>query len=309
MIRIATFLLVLVVLFGCGAGETPTEADRQEGVVAVEGGELRWIAEGSGPVLLVVGSVDLYPGMFSRELRDHFRLVFLDGRHFAKGYAPEGDALDALSMDTWVEDIEVARNALNLGRISVLGHSIHGQIALGYAHRYPQAVEALVLIGPVAFFGPEYEAAFDAFWERVASDERKAAHEAGQIALDSVLPSVPGPRRFAVRYAYEAPVYWADPEYDPSPLLEDLETTPAWPRLTRTVPDRATVESRLRGLEVPTLLILGRLDFSIPHTIWEEMIQGVPVVEYVLLEEASHNPQTENPEVFDSILVRFAGAR
>jgi proline iminopeptidase len=305
--RNSALALALTVVLGCSESPPNEAGGREEGVVAIEDGELRWIAEGAGPVLLVVGSTDLYPAMFSENLREHFRLVFLDGRHFARGYSPEGEALEALTLEDWVDDVEVARTELGLGEITILGHSIHGQIALRYAEKYPESLRRLILVGPVAFFGPERDEAIAAFWDEVANEDRKATLEERQMVLDSILPTVPRPRRFAVQYAHEAPLYWADPHYDPSPLLGELETTPAWGRLTRTVPDRSTLEERLQSIDVPTLLVLGRLDFSIPHPLWEDLIEGIGTIEYELMTEDSHNPQTENAEDFDAILVRFAG--
>jgi len=61
--------------------------------------------------------------------------------------------------------------------------------------------------------------------------------------------------------------------------------------------------ARLERIQVPILLILGKLDFAIPFTAWEELIDGVTTVEYVLLEEDSHNPQTENSRRFDPIMI------
>lgn len=61
----------------------------------------------------------------------------------------------------------------------------------------------------------------------------------------------------------------------------------------------------MERVQAPTLLVLGKLDFAVPYTAWEELIEGVESVDYVLLPEDSHNPQTE----FDPILIEgFASA-
>ena len=69
------------------------------------------------------------------------------------------------------------------------------------------------------------------------------------------------------------------------------------------LPTAAEARSRLERLRIPVLLVLGKLDFVIPYTAWEELIDGLPNLKYILLEEDSHNPQTENPEVVDPILM------
>ena len=43
----------------------------------------------------------------------------------------------------------------------------------------------------------------------------------------------------------------------------------------------------------------------IGRLVWEELIAGVESVDYVLLPEDSHNPQTEFPDRFDPILIEW----
>ena len=62
---------------------------------------------------------------------------------------------------------------------------------------------------------------------------------------------------------------------------------------------------RLRRIQAPILLVLGRLDFLVPYTVWEQLIDGVESIDYVLLPDDSHNPQTEFPDRFDPILIEW----
>jgi len=61
-------------------------------------------------------------------------------------------------------------------------------------------------------------------------------------------------------------------------------------------------------VSVPSLLVLGRLDFAIPYTVWEELIAGLHHFKYVLLQEDSHNPHAESPERFDTELIAWLDA-
>ena len=80
------------------------------GTVAVDGSRLQVRIEGTGEPMLVVGSAVFYPRVFSRDLREQFRLVFVDLRHFA----PLDDAamVDQLSIETYADDIEHVRQTL-----------------------------------------------------------------------------------------------------------------------------------------------------------------------------------------------------
>ena len=54
--------------------------------------------------------------------------------------------------------------------------------------------------------------------------------------------------------------------------------------------------------------MLGRLDFAIPYTVWEELIVGLHHFKSILLQEDSHNPHAESPERFDTELIAWLDA-
>src|SRR5262245_17607388 len=104
---------------GASVVSTPSRAHEHAGVVEVEGAHLRYRIEGQGPPCLVVGSSVYYPRVFSQGLRARLELIFLDLRHFAAtdpAFTP-----DHLTLDTYADDIEQARKALNLGEVIVIG--------------------------------------------------------------------------------------------------------------------------------------------------------------------------------------------
>ena len=56
-----------------------------------------------------------------------------------------------------------------------------------------------------------------------------------------------------------------------------------------------SVTTRLREITVPTLVIAGRDDFIFPPECQHELESGIPKAQLVLVDEAGHNPQDENP--------------
>lgn len=141
----------------CGSGAHGTAPS--SGSVIVDSAELRWAREGSGPVVFVLGSSVYYPKAFSASLRGHFEMVFVDGRHFVPTYVPDSATLAEISLETFADDVEVVRAALGYARIAVLGHSIHGQIALRYAEKYPAFTSRVILVAPVPYSYDEFRAA------------------------------------------------------------------------------------------------------------------------------------------------------
>ena len=244
-----------------------------------------------------------YPKAFSNQLRNHIELVFIDGRHFVPTYAPDAETLSGIDLATFADDVEAVRLALGYDEIAVVGHSVHGQIALEYADRYPLSTSTVILVAAVPYAFAEFEKAREEVWDNLASEERKTLLESRLENLSELLEGASSSRSFAVSYNQNGPLYWADPDFDATALLAGLENGLAFDRLAGTMPSRQAARARLERVQVPILLILGKLDFAIPYTAWEELIDGVPTVEYVLLEEESHNPQTENPRRFDPIVI------
>jgi pimeloyl-ACP methyl ester carboxylesterase len=55
---------------------------------------------------------------------------------------------EQVSAETYADDVnQVVRQALGLGDVVVIGHSIHAINALEYARRYPQHVREVVAVG------------------------------------------------------------------------------------------------------------------------------------------------------------------
>jgi proline iminopeptidase len=278
------------------------------GTVKVDDCELPYVREGHGPSMMIIGSAIYYQKTFSHRLRQHFDLIFADARHVVPSYAPASEALQQLTLDTFADDVEAVRQHVGVDRMAVLGHSVHAQIALAYARKYTHRTSHLILVGGVPYAFAEFAEEAARFWQEHASPERKALLETNVKDLDARLAAAPATQSFAVTYRAHGPLYWANPAYDAAPVLEGLENGPAFDQLFALVPSRAEVRRSLEHVRVPSLLVLGRLDFAIPHTVWEELLTGLHHFKYVLLQEASHNPHAESPERFDTELIAWRDA-
>ena len=58
-------------------------------------------------------------------------LISLDMPHFVS--SDDSFDINQVTLDAYASDIEQARTALKLGTVVVMGHSIHGDLALEYA--------------------------------------------------------------------------------------------------------------------------------------------------------------------------------
>ncbi|MCX5643352.1 MAG: alpha/beta fold hydrolase [Phycisphaerae bacterium] len=103
----------------------------QEGFVDANGVLIYYKAIGRGAPLVILhggpgGTHDCFlPYLLPLARRN--RLIFIDER--GSGKSEKLEDASAYTVESMVEDIEVLRNALKLGRISLLGHSCGGVLA------------------------------------------------------------------------------------------------------------------------------------------------------------------------------------
>jgi|CXWL01.1.fsa_nt_gi proline iminopeptidase len=76
------------------------------------------------------------------------RLIFIDER--GSGRSQKLEDLEAYTVDAMVEDVELVRQALGLGKINLLGHSYGGVLAQAYALKYQQNLSHLILASTFA---------------------------------------------------------------------------------------------------------------------------------------------------------------
>lgn len=263
-----------------------------EGKLLHEGIPFGYIREGKGETMVVIGSAEYYSRAFSPSLRKKLDMVFVDSRHFIPDY--EKQARPSLTLADFARDVEMMRDSLALGKIYLLGHSVHAQIALEYATLFPEKLKGLILVAGVPYWSNEFPTEQNQFWEKFADEKRKSILKLRQEAGDSELKAAAPERAFAVNYHIQAPKNWVDPEYDARYLLDLLHTSPkAFAALFQTLPSPEQVKRKLSRLSMPCLLVLGKQDYTIPHTSWEPLLVETGIT-YRLMANASHNPFTES---------------
>jgi proline iminopeptidase len=112
------------------------------------GGVLIYYEEfGTGKPLVIVhggpGASHDYFLPYLVPLARHNRLIFIDER--GSGKSEKLEDVTKYNVENMVEDVEAVRTALNLGKITVLGHSCGGVIAQAYALKYQKNLTHLIL--------------------------------------------------------------------------------------------------------------------------------------------------------------------
>ena len=281
-------------------------AESETGTIAAGQFRLRYRIEGTGKPAIVIGSAIYLPRAFSENLRKRLRLVFLDHR----GYAPSPGPMDAAAFapDQQLDDIEQARLELGLGRIAVIGHSIHSLMALEYAKRYPENVSHVVMIAPPVFNAASAQA-MDKYWQELASPERKAAMEENLRRLpDEQLAQLRPGQRFIRSYIRDSPLAWYDPRFDASALWEGVEVNDDY---SRALGFRGIdITQGLDTFDRPVFLAQGRYDFRVaPPSIWDPIRPKFRDLTVRVFERSGHWPHYEEAGLFDAELLRWMDER
>jgi len=118
-----------------------------EGFVDANGVMIYYYTLGRGKPLLIVhggpGASHDYFLPYLLPLARHNQLVFIDER--GSGRSQKLEDASKYTIENMVEDVEAVRRGLNLGKISLLGHSYGGALAEAYALKYQNHLSHLIL--------------------------------------------------------------------------------------------------------------------------------------------------------------------
>jgi proline iminopeptidase len=295
-------------LLVAGSCTAPSGPAAVRGTVTANGIGFDYAIEGSGPVCMVVGDATPVERAISPRLRGRVRLAFL-GSRMSTSEERVGD-VSGVTMDTLIEDIEAMRQALDLGRVCVIGHSISGLLALEYARRYPENVTGVVMHATPPFYNERLGPAVSAFWDTAASADRKALRQRNRekVPEDSLRRLPPG-EAMKLRYITSAPVYFHDPAYDPAWILEGVTwNVPAWDRLFGSIMPSYDLAGG-PPIRVPVFLALGRDDFAVPWHLWDAERDRIPDLTLRLFERSGHYAMLEERDEFDSALLDWMDSR
>ena len=119
----------------------------QEGFVDANGVIIYYTTLGRGEPLMILhggpGASHDYFLPYLLPLARHNRLVFIDERGSGRSQKLEDPA--GYTIENMVEDVETVRQALNLGKVNLLGHSYGGALAQAYALKYQRNLNHLIL--------------------------------------------------------------------------------------------------------------------------------------------------------------------
>jgi 3-oxoadipate enol-lactonase len=261
--------------------------------------------DGVGLATLVTGPVDA-PGLLlvhgiggaKEDFADHVeafarghRVVVFDHRGHGESDAPDDPA--AYSLDRLAADTLEVIAATGLGDLRLLGHSMGGMVARRVALARPELLAALVLMDTSAGPPPGLDREIVDLGVEVARNEGLAVLKQlsdeldllGSAAYQRLLAERPGFREYAeYKWSAQSPVMWAE-------MVQDIVNQP----------DQL---AELAALSVPVLAIVGDEDTTFLEPM-REIAATVPGAELVVVPDAGHSPQFENPPAWQKAMEAF----
>ena len=263
---------------------------------SVDAGGIRtnYLHTGSGaPVVLVHGSgpgVSAYANwrLTLPPLAERFEVFAPDMVGFGFTDRPEGVAY---TLETWVDQLVGFLDALELPRVSVVGNSLGGAIALRLAARHPQRVHRLALMGSVGVDFPITEG-LDTVW--------------------GYQPSIAAMRRCLDFFAFDRSLVsdeLAEVRYRASiqpGFQESFGSMFPAPR-QRWVEAMCTPEEEIAALEHEVLIVHGRDDQVIPLRTSLRLHELIDRSQLHVFGRCGHWTQIEHSARFAALLIAFLG--
>jgi proline iminopeptidase len=209
------------------------------------------------------------------------------------------DGIETAGIDTMSADVDGLRAELGLEKWTVLGHSFGSYLALDYAHRYPDRVEKLILVGGAPAL--DYPDVIGANLTKRGTPEQAALL---QKAMSAPLES---DDEFRKGWNLLLPLYFHrfDPQIARQMDAKMLYSAPALFHGFRMLSQFSSLPW-LHDLQMPALVTGGRHDWIAPPAQGaQRLARGLPHAQLAIFEESGHFPFIEENERFLSVVREF----
>jgi proline iminopeptidase len=306
------FVLLIGLLSSCQLLTPPHESEGQ--YVNVNGKRLWYRIEGQGSPLLVVAGG---PGLSHTYLWPHFsvfakdfKVIYFDT--YGTGKSDRSSDPNSYSFSRDVDEIEGLRQALNLGKINLYGHCYGGMVAQGYALKYGQFLNHLVLTsalhsgemwqkGNNDMMNLHLQNQMPELWARL-----QQLRAQGRLSCDPEYQKIEGEMPFS--YYFYNPSNAEIANYSGMDLNLDVYSRIAGPDADVILGgDLASLDfrPRLKDIKVPTLILMGRFDrIAIPKYAIQ-FRQFMPQATFVTFEKSGHCPFIEEAARHEMIVTHF----
>jgi len=233
------------------------------------------------------------------------RVIFYDQLGCGNSNTPSNPSL--WTVELYIEEINVVRQALGLDTIHLLGQSWGGMLAMEYMLTQPKGVASLTIASSPASMIQ---------WVAEANrlrEELPAEIQATLLKHEAAGTTTSQQYKDAMMVFYKRHVCRTDPTpefvqrtYDKVDLYPEVYNVMNGPSEFHVIGTLKNwdIIARLGEINAPTLVTSGRYDEATP-LIAETVRDGIPGAEWVLFENSSHMAHAEEPERYMQVLDGF----
>jgi 3-oxoadipate enol-lactonase len=220
-------------------------------------------------------------------LRSRYRILRFDTRGHGTSEAPAS----AYTLDQLADDLRALLTSLHIDRIHFVGLSMGGMIGMTFALKFPGIFRSLVLCDTSSRIPPEA----GPIWE----GRIRTATEQGMEPL--VAPTLQRWFTEPFRERHPDAMQRVGDMIRATPVAGYVGCCHAIPRIDLT--------DRLGAIKCPVQVIVGDQDVGTPVAMSEAIHKAIPGSQLVVLQDASHLSNIEQPEAFNHALDRFLSAQ
>ena len=217
---------------------------------------------------------------------EHYKVVWYDQRGYGRSDTP-------ISAFSHFQDLKALIDLLDLKKITLIGSSSGGSVAVDFALQYPELVKALVLVAP-SINGYRYplqvmleamknifllkSKGFEVtiekfinnpFWEYLFPPQHR------QEAREKVLQIVKTPKNF---YSWDFKL---------------------------AIPQKPSANKRLQEIHLPTLIVISDKDKAFNIKVGEYVYKEIKNSKKIVISDCGHLPFVEKPEEFNKRALDF----
>lgn len=319
MKKLSLIIWMLSLAFMAGAQTKHVDSWTDGKYVTVNGAKLWVVIVGEGDPIIIIpggpGGAHLSYRSFDALAQSHHQIIYFDA--FGRGKSDTAKNVAEYTLARDIDDIEGLRVALNLDKITVLGHSYGGVVAQGYALKYPAHLSHLILADTFHSFvmwqenddssNREIKNNYPEVWEKLM-----AIREAGAVSSDPIHQEIYGQVPYGFLYAYN-PANFDHPMDTTQQVTKDFMKHGPYPNPNNTKLYYQMVgkdgdfivgsdigsfnyRKQLKDLKMPVLIETGRFDRVAVPWMAIKFKEYCPQAEFVMFEKSGHNPQVEEPE-------------
>jgi 3-oxoadipate enol-lactonase len=219
-------------------------------------------------------------------LKDGYRILAYDTRGHGSSEAPKGP----YTLEMLADDLKALLDALGVKDPHYCGLSMGGMIGQTFALKYPGVFRTLMLADTTSRYPAE---AWPLWQQRIAVAEEKGMQPLLQATLE---------RWFTedFRKSHPEPV---------AAIAKLVASTPVagYAGCCHAIP-KINVTDRLKEIKAPILVICGDKDPGTPPAMAEEIHRNAPGSKLVMIPNAAHLSNLENPAAFTKAMQEFMAA-